>query len=353
MNFEYRSLSNQVYFGQGKLSVLIDLLKEYERVMLISGKSMQPHTDRLISLSGVKKMIHFSEIKQHVPVALIREAHEFLIHHNPEILLAMGGGSTIGLAKALALETGLPIIAVPSTYSGSEQTNIWGKTTELGKTTGRSDLVLPRVVIYDTDLTITMPRLLAVTSAMNAMAHLIESVYAPSGNPVTSHLAILGMMEIKKGLELIANLPALTPHINEKILFGAYLAGKCLAEVPMSLHHKAAHVLGGRFDLDHSSVHTVLLPYVLDYQWPYLNETIRTEFTRILGDHPVKALKNLASNAGAKTDLKSIGFQSDHLEAAADLIVSTSFSNPAPVTKEGIFTLLENAFQGRLKPEMD
>jgi alcohol dehydrogenase class IV len=349
MNFEYKSFPNHVYFGAGKISVLDELLKGYETIMVVASERMQQHVDHLISTFGENKIIHFSKIIQQVPVELVQEAHEILVARKPNVLLAIGGGSAIGLAKALALETSLPIYAVPSTYAGSEQTNIWGTTSQGVKTTGRADVVLPRVVIYDSNLTVKMPKLLAVTSAMNAMAHLMEAIYSPSGNPVTRHNSVLGMKEIKEGLEDLANVSELTSEANEKILFGAYLAGKSLCEVPMSLHHKAAHVLGGSFGMDHASVHTVLQPYVLAYQWPHLSEDVKADFVNTLGgENPPLILKNLASNAGAKTDLKSIGFKKEDIDAAAGLIISNPYANPAPLTKEGMVSILTNAFDGTL-----
>ena len=265
------------------------------------------------------------------------------------MLVSIGGGSSLGLAKALAIESRLPIIAVPTTFAGSEQTNIWGITTREGKTTGRSDWVLPRVVIYDPDLTITMPLDLAVTSAMNAMAHLMEAIYSPGGNPITRYNALLGMKELKKGLEEVAKSKSLTREANEKILFGAYLAGKSLCEVSMSLHHKTAHVLGGSFEMEHASVHTVLQPYVLAYQWPYLSELMQQDFINVLeNDYPPKALRALASEAGANTDLESIGFNRSDIEEAARIIVSKPYENIGPITEVGIIEMLTSAYEGKL-----
>ncbi len=350
MNFDYRSFANQVHFGYGKISILPDLLKDYKKAMVFAEKLMDHHVNDLITALGQDRIIQFSNIVQHVPENLVKEAQENLSEVKPDVLVSIGGGSSLGLAKALALESKLPIIAVPTTFAGSEQTNIWGITTLDGKTTGRSDRVLPKVVIYDPDLTITMPLQLAVTSAMNAMAHLMEAIYSPGGNPITCYNALLGMEELKKGLEGVAKSKGLTRETNEKILFGAYLAGKSLCEVPMSLHHKAAHVLGGSFGMEHASVHTVLQSYVLAYQWPYLPKLMQQYFVKILeNDNPPKELRALATGAGAKTDLESIGFKKFDIGEAARIIVSKPYKNIRPITESGIIQMLTNAYEGKLK----
>ena len=133
MNFEYKTFPNHVYFGSGKISILKELLTGYDKVMVIAEKMMERHVSDLITTFGKNRIVHFSRVIQHVPIELVKEAHDFLVVEKPALLLAIGGGSTIGLAKALALETKLPIFAVPSTYAGSEQTNIWGTTTDKGK----------------------------------------------------------------------------------------------------------------------------------------------------------------------------------------------------------------------------
>ena len=263
-------------------------------------------------------------------------------------MLSIGGGSSVGLAKALALQNRLPIIAVPTTFAGSEQTNIWGISNEDGKTTGREDIVLPREVVYDPELTQTMPKRLAVMSAMNAMAHLMEAVYSPTGNPISRHHALLGMQELKKGLKNIAYQKTFTAEANEQILFGAYLAGKTLCEVSMSLHHKAAHVLGGSFGMQHAEVHTVLQAYVLAYQWPHLSSEIQQDFVAVLGESPALALKNLAADAGAPTTLEEIGFAQEDITQAVNIMLSKPYPNPAPLVESQLLVMLEKAFEGRI-----
>lgn len=347
MNFEYRSYPNQVYFGNNKIQLLPGLLDGYQKVLVIVSKRLAIQVDYLRAALGATRVLQFSNIIQQVPDTLVREATEFREENHPDILVAIGGGSAIGLAKALALGKYIPQIAIPTTFSGSEQTNIYGISSAGVKRTGRDDKVLPGIVIYDPNLTLSMPKYLAVTSAMNAMAHVMEAIYSPSGNPVTRNNAILGMNAIKTGIKALSTTDGLPETANEKILFGSYLAGKCLCEVEMALHHKAAHVLGGSFGMEHSSVHTALQPYVLAYQWPHLPSAIKSDFKQALeSEYPPKALKDLAGNAGAKTNLKSIGFRKEDIGKAASIIVSKPYANVAPITKDGLVKMLTNAYHG-------
>ncbi len=348
MNFNYTSYPNQVLFGKGKISELPQILKSYSKVMAIGEERWASPIQIVGKALGDNKLYYFPEIIQHVPQHLVDKAMVKLKEEKPDVLLAFGGGSAIGLAKALALETKLPIVAVPTTYAGSEQTNIWGVSTEAGKTTGKAMEVMPKVVVYDADLTAGLPLNLAVTSGMNAMAHLMEAIYAPNGNPVTRHHALLGVEKIKSGLEVVAREQSLTEQANIDIQFGAYLAGKCLCEVSMSLHHKMAHVLGGSFKLEHSYVHTVLQAFVLNYQWDYLSEEIKNDFVQVLGEQPAQKLQDLSGKAGGPTDLKSIGFKKEDIAKAVETVLAKPYENVAPLERSKLSEMLQKAYEGNL-----
>ncbi|MCC5940081.1 MAG: maleylacetate reductase [Balneolaceae bacterium] len=349
MKFEYTSHPIHVQFGRGSFKEIHKHLSDYKSYIVIANDRMNQQVELLREIAGSENVTLFSKVIQHVPQHLVDEAESVLNNHPADVLIAIGGGSAIGLAKALALKTHLPIVAVPSTYSGSEQTNIWGISSNEGKTTGKSPRVLPKVVIYDPEFTKSLPLNLAVKSGMNAMAHLMEAVYAPDGNPITRNMALTGIEYIKKGLNVLGDKQKLTQEANENLLMGAFIAGRSLCEVSMSLHHKTAHVLGGSFGMDHASVHTVLQPYVLEYQWDYLSEEIRNDFINSLGNHPSYELKMLAKRGGAETDLKSIGFKRQDITKAVEIILSKPYANVAPLEKEALFTMLENAYSGKLK----
>ena len=390
MDFTFHSKPVRVLFGRGESGSLPEHLASFNRILVIAGTRFHRLIETMKQELGADRIVPFSKIVPHVPHELVDVAAKEVRQVRPDAILAMGGGSAIGLAKALALgsapglkecyfEEGLDapaIIAVPTTFSGSEQTDIWGITTADGKTTGRSALVLPGLVIYDPDLLLSLPAERAVTSAMNAMAHLVEAVYAPDGNPVTRYQALQGIPAIAAGLEqlvrpgnggeasvsngerdavaaqtgtpIAGDAHILTPEIVETLLFGAFLGGKCLREVSMSLHHKTAHVLGGSFGCDHAVVHTVLLPHVLAYQWPHLSPDIQRDLENVLGAHPPKALQTLAAQAGGPTDLKSSGLKPADLPKAVDHILAKPYPNPAPLDRDRLLRMLENALNGTL-----
>jgi alcohol dehydrogenase class IV len=349
MQFTYRSFDQRVHFGSEKVQELPALLRDFNTVLIIASERWQSIVHNLQEALPGTAVHHWPEVIQHVPQVLVDRGSAFRQKHTPDAVVSIGGGSAIGLGKALALDEYLPHFALTTTFAGSEQTNIYGISQEGGKTTGRDDRVLPHTVIYDPDLTLTMPKKLAVPSAMNAMAHLVEALYAPAGNPITRALAMEGMVAIRKGLQKIAVTDGLTPKANEQLLYGAYLAGKCLNEVSMALHHKAAHVLGGTFGLEHSLVHTVLQGYVLAYQWPHLPVAQQADFQSAL-DHtfPPRQLLDLAAGGGAPTKLSEIGFKEEHIDRAAEEILKKPYTNVRPVTREGLVRLLHQAHSGQL-----
>ena len=187
--------------------------------------------------------------------------------------MALGGGSTIGLAKAIALRTDLPQIAIPTTYAGSEMTPILGETKDGRKTTQKSPKVLPEVVIYDVDLTMTLPQGLSGTSGINAIAHAVEALYAEDSNPIISVLAEQSIAALGRSLPKIAADPG-DREARSDAQYGAFLAGACLGSVGMALHHKLCHTLGGMFDLPHSETHTIVLPHALAYNAPAVPKAV-------------------------------------------------------------------------------
>lgn len=347
--FEYTGYPSKVFFGENSFNHLGRLLSSHKKAFVIAENRLEPYVDSLKKTLGDARIFHFSSVIQHVPVELIEEARLRQMEENTDVLVAIGGGSTIGLAKALALRSRHAIIAVPTTYAGSEMTNIWGITTEEGKTTGRDSIVLPQYVIYDPVLTSSMPASLAATSSMNAMAHLMEAIYAHDTNPITYVNSLDGMKKLRSGMILLAARGVLTMEANQLLQYGSFIAGKALCEVSMSLHHKMAHVLGGTFGLDHSSVHTVLQAYVLEYQWDALTKDLKDDFCNVL-DHryPPAALLDLARNMGVPTTLASIGFKEKDIEKAVDTVLAKPYANPKELTKEGLIDMLVKGYSGQL-----
>ena len=282
----------------------------------------------------------------HTPVEVTERVLDRVSDASPDCLVSLGGGSTTGLSKALALRTGLPQIAIPTTYAGSEATPILGQTEQGRKTTLRSPKVLPRVIVYDVDLTLGMPARLSVVSGMNAMAHAVEATYAKDGNPVTSQLAEQGIAALARALPLIA---ADTQHREARsdALFGAWACGNCLGTVGMALHHKLCHTLGGSFDLPHAETHTVILPHAAAFNADAAPRALARVAHALGVDQAGAGLFDLAQKLGAPTSLKAIGMSESDLDKAAEIATSAPYWNPRPVNKDAIRALLNDAYHGR------
>jgi len=288
----------------------------------------------------------FSRAAMHTPVNVTEAAVTAARDLDADCIVAIGGGSTIGLAKAIALRTDLPQIAVPTTYAGSEVTPIIGQTEDGRKTTQRSLKVLPEVVIYDVALTLTLPAGLTVTSGMNAIAHAIEALYAQDANPVISLLAERGIAALAGALPMLAHAPQ-DHTARSEALFGAWACGTCLGAVGMSLHHKLCHVLGGGFDLPHSETHSIVLPHVLAPLLPG-PPAVRDILARALRSaDPAAALFDIPAGLGAKMALRDIGMPHDGLERAVKETFESSYWMPAPVEAAALRALLDNAWHGR------
>jgi alcohol dehydrogenase class IV len=282
----------------------------------------------------------------HVPVETARTARETARRLAADCLVAIGGGSTIGLAKAVALDTGLPIIAVPTTYSGSEMTPIYGLTDGGVKRTGRDRKVLPRVVLYDAALTVGLPAKVSGPSGMNALAHCVEALYAPDSNPITALMAAQGIRALGRALPLVINEP-LNLEARGEALCGAWLAGTVLGAAAMGLHHKLCHTLGGAFNLPHAELHTVILPHAAAYNRAAASGAMRLIASALgVGDAP-QGLYDLAKKLGTPLSLKELGMPEDGIERAAKLATESPYQNPRPVEYAGVKRLIEDAWHGR------
>jgi len=288
----------------------------------------------------------FAEAQPHVPEALVDRAHGVVSEHKADAVLAYGGGSTIGLAKALALRSDIVIGAIPTTYSGSEMTPIYGMTSGSGKTTGRDPRVLPNLVIYDPRLTYDLPFAVSCTSIFNSMAHAVEALYAQDADPVTLLAAERALRDLCGSIpRLLAD--ARDPQGREDALVGAYLSGLALGSAAMGMHHKLCHVLGGSFGLSHAKTHTVLLPHVIAYNAAAAAGAIATMGQAMGMSDPAAGLYDLAARVGAPTDLATLGLQLSNLDAAADAAVQKQYANPRPVERDAVRDLLDNAYHGR------
>ena len=347
LSFVYTALPARVVFGSGTLARLGDEIERLgcRRALVVSTPGHAAQAHELAASLGPLAAGVFAGARMHAPVDVTERALEAVRALGADGLVAVGGGSTIGLAKALALRTDLPQVAVPTTYAGSEMTPIQGETREGVKTTQRSPKLLPETVIYDVDLTLSLPPGLSGTSGMNAMAHAVEALYAEDRNPIISLMAEEAIKALARALPRIAENPQ-DREARSDALYGAWLAGTCLGAVGMALHHKLAHVLGGSFDLRHAETHTILLPHATAYNAPAAPEAM-ARISRALGAaDAAQGLYELAGRLGAPRALKDIGMPEDGIERAADLALRNPYWNPQPIERGAIRDLIARAWAG-------
>jgi alcohol dehydrogenase class IV len=349
-SFSYDALPGRVVFGAGasrqRLAEEIARLGA-ARVLLIATARARPLAEELAAPLGERVAGVFSDVQPHVPAAIAEAARAAARNAGADCLLAIGGGSTIGAAKAIALDLPLPIVAVPTTYAGSEMTPIWGITSGQRKQTGRSPMVLPKVVIYDPELTYSLPASVTGPSAINALAHSVEALYTPGTNPVVGLIAEEGIRALARGTPIAVARPT-DPAGRAETLYGAYLAGAALAAAGTGLHHKICHVLGGAYNLPHAETHTVILPHAVAFNEPAIPD-VMARIARALGCNRAAAgIYMLIESLGTPVALKDIGMRAEDLEAAVDLIMEAApQANPRPVDAIGIRQLIEDAYAGR------
>jgi alcohol dehydrogenase class IV len=346
--FTYEALPARVVFGSGTLARVGDEVRRLGRgrALVLSTPPQEGEARALADRLGPLAVGVFAEAAMHTPTGVTGRGVARARELGADCLVALGGGSTTGLGKAIALRTDLPQIAVPTTYAGSEATPILGETEGGRKTTRRDPKVLPGVVVYDVDLTLTLPARLSATSGINAIAHAVEALYAAEANPVVSMLAERGITALAGALPRIAADPR-DRDARSDALFGAWACGTCLGSVGMALHHKLCHVLGGTFDLPHAETHTVVLPHAAAFNAPAAPEAMARAAEALGAADAAGGLHDLARRLGAPTSLREIGMPEAGLDEAADLVGASPYWNPRPVDRTGLRALLDDAWHGR------
>lgn len=347
MRFARDTLAQRVLFASGAAAEnLVAEIKELgaSRVMVIAGDAERELARRVAAQLPVAHWHH--EVAMHVPVEVAERAREQAAAHRVDALVCVGGGSTTGLAKAVALTTGLPIVAVPTTYAGSEVTNVWGLTEHARKTTGTDPRVLPRAIVYDATLMLTLPVGLSVASGLNALAHCVDSMWAPRADPIDRALAGEGIQALRIGLPLVAAEPGGLDG-REHALYGAYLAAVVFASAGSGLHHKICHVLGGMFDLPHAQTHAVVLPHVLAFNAPAAPDAERRIAAALDAGSATGGLARLRAQLDAPRALRDYGMpESGIVPAAEAVLAAVPPGNPAPVTLDNITGLLRAVWEG-------
>jgi maleylacetate reductase len=319
------------------------------RLLVVSGSRGEPIAQAVADALGDCCAGVHAEARTHVPADVADRGVEAARAAGADGCVAVGGGSAIGLGKAIALRTGLPLIAVPSTYSGSEMTPVWGLTEHGAKRTGRDPQVQPRSVVYDPELTLSLPVPLTVTSGVNALAHAVEALYAPDTSPLVQLMAQDGVRSMAEALPLLAADPG-DLEARSRALYGAWLCGACLGSTTMGLHHKLCHVLGGTFGLPHAETHTVVLPYVLAYNAPAVPEALAALRGALGAQDVPRALWELAGRLDAPRTLAGLGLRESDVAVAAAQVTAEPYANPRPVTADGVRGVVRAAYEGR-EPE--
>ncbi len=345
--FTYDQLPGRVVFGAGALAHLPDEVVRLgaARAIVLSTPEQTAVAQNVARHLGARSAGIFAKAVMHVPIETAREARAEARRLDADCAIAVGGGSTTGLGKAIALDSGLPIIAVPTTYAGSEMTPIWGLTEGGLKKTGRDPRVLPRAVIYDPTLTLSLPAALSATSGMNAIAHCVEALYAVDANPIVSMWAAEGIRALAAALPVIVARPD-DLAARSDALYGAWLAGASLGAVSMALHHKLCHTLGGTFNLPHAETHTIVLPHATAYNRDAAPEAMARIAHALGAGDAAQGLQALARRLGAPTALRTLGVQEADLDRAADIASREPYPNPRPIDRAAIRALLQDAWSG-------
>ena len=346
-DFIYIGRPARVIFGAGTLA---QLPAEVERVgarkaLVLSTPQQRASAEQVAALLGDRAAGVFDRAVMHVPIETAREARACAAKIGADCAIAIGGGSTVGLGKAIALESSLPIIAIPTTYAGSEMTTIYGITENGLKVTGRDDKVLPRTVIYDPELTLGLPVGMSITSGMNAIAHAAEGLYSATTNPIIDLMAQEGIRALGRALPRVRAQPR-EAQARSDALYGAWLCGTVLASVDMALHHKLCHTLGGTFNLPHAETHTIMLPHALAYNAAAAPEAMQKMARALEAKSAPQAAFDLAKENGAPVALRDLGMKEADLEQVCDLALSNRYPNPRPLERGAIRQLLQDAFEG-------
>ena len=344
---DYRSLGSRVVFGTGALDRAPEVAAELgmSRAMVITTGSQAATAERLMAMLGEAGAVLFPRAVMHTPVEVTLGAMKLAQAERVDGLIALGGGSAIGLAKAIALRTDLPQIAIPTTYAGSEMTPVVGQTEAGAKTTQRTEAVLPEAVIYDVELSLSLPAAVSVTSGFNAVAHGVEALYSRTANALLSAVA-------EECVRLMAHaLPRIVVREDDAAarghaLEGAWLGGWSLANGGSALHHRLCHILGGAFGLPHAETHTVLIPHVLAYNAPAIPAAME-RLRRALGvEDPAGELFDLAGSLGAPRSLAEIGLSEDGPGTALNTLLADQPWNPRPLDRDPLAAMLRRAWRG-------
>lgn len=347
MRFVHETLPQRIVFGSGGAAAALAAEAtrlSAQRAMLICSPREAVRATTIAA--DVPVVLVHTDVAMHVPVEVAARARAVAADNDVDLLVCFGGGSAIGLAKAIALTYGLPIVAVPTTYSGSEATAVWGLTEDGRKTTGTDPRVLPTTIVYDAELTLSLPVPISVASGLNALAHSVDAMWAPKADPIDRALAAEGARALRTGLPRIVDAPSDLAG-REDALYAAYLSATAFSSAGSGLHHKICHVLGGMFDLPHAQTHTVVLPHVLAFNVSAAPDADRRLAAAFGSDTAVDGLAALYTEVGAPSSLRDLGMPENGIDRAADAVLQiVPAGNPRDVTASDLRRIIANAWSG-------
>lgn len=346
-NFTFPGMTARVVFGSGTITQVGAEVARlgHTRALVLSTPHQKPEADALATRLGALSAGVFAGAAMHTPIDVTETALAAYAASGATVVVALGGGSTIGLGKAIALRTGADQVVIPTTYAGSEMTDILGQTIDGRKTTQRDPAIRPEAVIYDVDLSLTLPIAMTMTSGLNAIAHAMEALYAPDRNPIVELMCRDAVLAFKQGLPVLRQDP-LNRDARAQALYGAWLCSAALGYVTMALHHKLAHTIGGSFNMPHADTHAILLPHTAAFNAVAVPELL-APLTQTFGTAPGAGLWDFATEIGAPTRLADLGLTEADLDRAADIAVQNAYANPRPFDRADIRRLLQAAYDGQ------
>ncbi|KAK5126603.1 hypothetical protein LTR85_009537 [Meristemomyces frigidus] len=350
--FEYNANPGRVVFGSGSSKKLPEEVKRLNKskpllLSTVHQKDQVKALEPILKDAGITPAGLFDNATMHTPTHVTDEALKYTKESGADCVISFGGGSTIGLGKAISIRTGLPHICIPTTYAGSEMTPILGETAEGKKTTRSDPKILPGTVIYDVDFTMTLPESMSATSGVNAIAHAVEALYARNTNPIMTLLALEGTKALAEALPIIVNSPQ-DADARSKAQYGAWLCAMCLGTVGMALHHKLCHTLGGSFNLPHAETHTIVLPHALAYNAPKIPDAMKKLADVLPGSDgdAIKGLNILLTKLKVKRGLKDFGMKEEDVDKAAGIAVGNPYWNPREIEKEPLRETIRRCWAG-------
>jgi alcohol dehydrogenase class IV len=362
----HTALAQQLVFGSGSVGRLPELVKLLgaRKALLVTteGRLASPEGEQVVRLLGRSLASTFAEVQSHVPVPLVQQAVLQARRDGIDVVVSFGGGSCADLGKAVCFfleqEAGMPgashidrpvipHISVPTTYSGAELTPFFGMTdpTTKQKQGAGGPTSAPVVAVYDPDLTASTPTRVRAETGMNALAHCVEAAYSPHRTPEAEAIALAGAHRIH------AALPAVVADTSDMdalaaMLEGAALAGRCLLNAGMGVHHGLAQLVGGRTGIPHGLANAILLTHAVAFNEPAVPDAVARLAGALGATDAAAAVDGLREAVGLPGRLSEVGVAEDDLEAVARLSQANHnvARNPRPVSEDDALAILRAAW---------